>query len=80
MSQALAMNAATVTGIMDWLKLALDWLAKQNLADLAAEVKALYDTCVAALADGKLDFAEIMGIILKFVSLISKVKSAGFGV
>jgi len=70
-------NAKYVTGVLDWAKALLDWLSQQNLAELAAEAKAIYDACAAALSDGKLTFVEIAGITLKVLSLLGKLKLAG---
>jgi hypothetical protein len=54
--------------------------AQSSPADAAAEFKALWDACTAALADGKLDWLEIATIDMKLVALLGKLKLAGFKV
>jgi hypothetical protein len=72
-----AINAVKVQGILEWAKALMEWLAKQNLPALLAAAKDLYDTCVAALADGKLTFLEVGAIVTKALALIMALKLAG---
>ncbi len=73
-------NKAAVEGVLDYLKIVLDWLGSQDLPALAAYAQELWDVCTKALADGRLDWIEIATISMKLISLLGKLKLAGFKV
>ncbi len=70
--------AAQVGGIMDILQIVLNWLSAQDLPELMAEAKVLWETCAAALADGRVTLTEALDIAMKFIALLGKLKLAGF--